>query len=261
KYLADPLGMHNTSFDCPNVASTNEKPHLAWGLCSTGHDFAKVVQMLIMEGMGPDGTRVLSKYGVRQIFSNGGGKATMRDSVLNRPRNPTGSYLVSRCYPRMDMEKYDGIPFTLPTGPWPDYGLGAMFFLGNQGEIFGHLGALGGVWFVAPGRFSYYLAWAAFNMFKTYQATTDILNAFESASNFTVTSTDGGEEHWEEIPVCGGEMYEDLFEHLGIDSMKKLLDYLDPSTPRSCDEDIGLGERMLWNEAVVDEIPDYMMLL
>lgn len=171
-----------------------------------------------------------------------------------------------------------------------DYGLGAMFFLGNQGEIFGHLGALGGVWFVAPGRFSYYLAWAAFNMFKTYQATTDvsgfidfhvfsntnqlnlntviattslqqILNAFESASNFTVTSTDGGEEHWEEIPVCGGEMYEDLFEHLGIDSMKKLLDYLDPSTPRSCDEDIGLGERMLWNEAVVDEIPDYMMLL
>lgn len=88
-----------------------------------------------------------------------------------------------------------------------------------------------------------------------------ILNAFESASNFTVTSTDGGEEHWEEIPVCGGEMYEDLFEHLGIDSMKKLLDYLDPSTPRSCDEDIGLGERMLWNEAVVDEIPDYMMLL
>lgn len=75
--------------------------------------------MLITEGMGPDGTRVLSKYGVRQIFSNGGGKATMRDSVLNRPRNPTGSYLVSRCYPRMDMEKYDGIPFTLPTGPWP----------------------------------------------------------------------------------------------------------------------------------------------
>ena len=34
-----------------------------------------------------------------------------------------------------------------------------MFFAGHYGEVFGHLGSTGGGWFVAPGRYAYYLAW------------------------------------------------------------------------------------------------------
>jgi len=224
-----------------------DKPHVAWGLCTTGNDFPKFAQLLVNEGMGPDEVRVLSKYGVSQMFSHGGGNAVgSGDALFGIPSGPNAieqavPFLFTRCYPRM--QEYDGVPFDLPTSPFLDYGLGTMCFAGNHGEVFGHLGSTGGGWFVAPGRYAYYLAWM--NSLVTnpspgplpYLYMGDIANSLESASNFTVSS-EFGEEHFEDIEVCGG-MYDDLFEHMGINSVKEIADAIFPST---C-QDLG-GRRM-----------------
>jgi CubicO group peptidase (beta-lactamase class C family) len=152
------------------------------GLCSTGNDFPKFAQLLINEGMDPDGVRVLSKYGVSQMFSHGGGNAVgSGDALFGIPGSPAETFMFTRCYPRM--QEYDGVPVPLPTNPfigklpsaslcvafvWNtlltllvliDYGLGTMVLAGNYGEVFGHLGSTGGGWFVAPGRYAYHLAW------------------------------------------------------------------------------------------------------
>merc|ERR1712013_345822 len=188
--------------------------------------------MLMNNGVGPAGTRVVSQYGVSQMFSHGQGNAlNSGDALFGIPDIPAAIFAVTRCYPRMKM--YDGIPYDLPVQPFLDYGLGTMFFAGNKGEIFGHLGSTGGGWFVAPGRFAYYLAWMSSAVvapvtFTGYPYTTDILNTFETASTFNVTS-EFGEERWEEIPTCGGGMFDDLYQHLGIESGKEFVDSLFPT--------------------------------
>ena len=59
------------------MRSTNEKPHVAWGSCSAGNDFAKWAQMIANNGMAPNGSgkQILFKCAITQMFSHGGGNA------------------------------------------------------------------------------------------------------------------------------------------------------------------------------------------
>mmetsp|Transcript_16548 Transcript_16548/g.29146 ORF Transcript_16548/g.29146 Transcript_16548/m.29146 type:complete len:657 (-) Transcript_16548:65-2035(-) len=231
KYIAGPLGMDSTTYDCPIVKSTQEKPGVAWGLCSTGNDFPKFVQMLSKDGMSPSGERVLTKNAVYQMFSHGGGSALNTGDLLWGGHLP---FYATRCYPRLVKGALKNMvpelgDLALPLTSVAGYGLGTMFFLGNFGEIFGHAGSTGGIWLVAPGRFAIYLTWMASSSIApevaggTYTLIADILNAFENASTFTVENSLGVEDGSEQIEICGGQdMYVDLFSQLGISSFEPL---------------------------------------
>lgn len=244
QHIAGPLGMCSTTYDCPVVKSTPEKPGVAWGLCSTGNDFPKFVQMLARDGWSPAGEPVLSKDSVRQMFSPGGGTAQNAGDLL---WNGTLPFYMTRCYPRMVKGILKDVDpslaeVTLPVTSVSGYGLGTMFFLGNQGEIFGHAGSTGGTWLVAPGRFSVYLTWMASGATapaiaaNTYTFVADVLNALESASAVTMESALGtGGGGAQEIGTCGGTgMYEDLFAYLGIEAMSDMY-------PTQCPDDAGRG--------------------
>lgn len=228
KFIADPLGMTSTSYDCPVLKSTDEKPGVAWGLCSTGHDFPKFVQMLSLQGKCPSGQRVLTKDSVRQMFLNGAPNARNNGDLIWNAMTPL---YMTRCYPRMVKGALGGLlPDTVdvafPYDSLAGYGLGTMFFLGNEGEIFGHAGTTGGAWLVAPGRFAAYITWMASRSSApviagaTYTLLGQILNSFETASDVAVKSSVGTEDGYEDIETCGG--YIDLFEEIGISSMAQL---------------------------------------
>ena len=133
KYVADPIGMNDTSLDCPFVGSTSEKPHPSWGFCSTSHDMAKLVQVLGNKGSKKDGTRVISPRLVEQIFTDGAGPAIEFDraSPLSLPY-----YGETRCYSEIDLTNADQPPLLSIIG----YGLGSMFFAGPKGHWFLHGG-------------------------------------------------------------------------------------------------------------------------
>ena len=117
KYISKPIGMDDTTIDCPAVQSTSEKPDGAWGFCSTAHDMAKFVQVLSNEGKKLDGTQILTASSVQQMFTSGTGAAVYV--------GPGGSPLpgpmpFTRCYSQIGST--DG-PNSIS-----GYGLGTMFF-------------------------------------------------------------------------------------------------------------------------------------
>ena len=81
------------------------------------------------------------------------------------------------------------------------------------------LASVGGMWLVAPGRYSVYFGnqkvkglGAAYPFLLG-----DIIGKFEEASMFMVTSDtddglDDGDDAWEELEVCGDGIWEDRFE-------------------------------------------------
>ena len=58
-------------------------------------------------------------------------------------------------------------------------------------------------------------------------------------------SSEFGEEHFQDIEVCGG-MYDDLFEHVGIDSIKELVNAIFP--PPTCQDSEGRRMTSLSNQ-------------
>mmetsp|Transcript_8528 Transcript_8528/g.14366 ORF Transcript_8528/g.14366 Transcript_8528/m.14366 type:complete len:578 (+) Transcript_8528:50-1783(+) len=228
KYLTKKLNMDSTTYDCPTVGSTSEKPNAAWGICSTGNDFPKFVQMLANGGKSPSGKQVLAETSVQQMFTHGGGIAENAGDLLWKSIGFL-PFFGTRCYPRLVKGVFKDLDPSLadiaqPVTSVSGYGLGTMFFLGNYGEYFGHGGSTGGLWLVAPGRFAAYFTWMAAGTVapeiggSTYQLLADIMNAFENASTFTVDNEFGSEDVPQTIEMCGG-MYEDLFSFYSIDSM------------------------------------------
>jgi len=216
RYISKPIGMDDTTNDCPAVQSTSEKPHGAWGLCSTAHDMAKFVQVLSNDGKKLDGTQILTASSVQQMFTSGTGVAVAAEggSPLPGPLTP-----LIRCCSQIEGAGPHSIS---------GYGLGTKFFLGSKGQMFGHAGSSGGLWIVAPGRFAAYIGWTGSTDLGTtgirYPIITNILDKFELSSTFMVsTSTDGGDGEednsgWEEIgtDTCGDNMYIDYWATLGL---------------------------------------------
>ena len=223
RYITEPLGMDSTTYDCPFMRSTDEKPHIAWGSCTTANDMAKWVQMLANNGVALSGKQILSKYGIMQMFSHGGGNAE-NDGDWIFGGFPSGIYgrCVGRVYDAADLgvELPPDTPSYFPMGGITGYGLGTMFIPGNYGEMRAHAGSIGGIWFVNPGRYSGYIAWNNVNDPTAYSLIWDLLMKFEDASKFEVTKTKGAIETWEEVELCGGhDVYVDYFEKIGIDSL------------------------------------------
>jgi len=226
KYVTEPLGMDDTTYDCPIQRSTSEKPRVAWGICSTSTDMAKLVQMLANGGKKIDGQQILSPFSLKQIFTNGG--------INTKNDFNFGFFPLSRCFDKFYMPGKltdgnelgeifgPGVPygFNFLTG----YGLGTMFMLGNYGELFIHLASVGGMWVVAPGRYSLYLGWSmakSEGILNGYLY--DLLNALEEGSNFTVSKTNTLEERYENVEMCGGhDMFIDSWSRYGISSMRDL---------------------------------------
>jgi len=231
KYVTEPIGMDNTSIDCPLVESTSEKPHVSWGFCSTAHDMAKLVQVLANHGSTKGGTPIISARLVQEIFSRGGGvsRQAMQASPLPFPLQMT------RCYGELDTENVMNNQAII------GYGLGTMFFAGAKGHWFAHAGYSGGLWIVAPGKWSAYIGWmgggADFNPLSRYRLVFDIFDKLEQSSTFMVrkgvdlidliySGTDDltSNATFEEIDaLCGGDgLYLDLYAALGIESMYSL---------------------------------------
>mmetsp|Transcript_5998 Transcript_5998/g.6889 ORF Transcript_5998/g.6889 Transcript_5998/m.6889 type:complete len:550 (-) Transcript_5998:181-1830(-) len=170
KYVTDPLGMNKTTYDCPSVLSTSEKPMMAFGLCSTSYEMAKIPQMFVRNGKKADGSVLLSENNVREIFQdnhNGG----------NPLPNAFAGVAASCNKVEHDYDPYDN------TGPFVGYGLGTMMPVGVKGEWKIHAASVGGMWVVAPNRFAVYFG--HYNA-KGYNRELDILNKFERASSFKV---------------------------------------------------------------------------
>jgi len=242
KYVGDPIGMDSTSLECPITRSTTEKPHPSWGFCSTGHDMAKLIQVLTNKGSTKDGIQVISASLVQQMFSRGTGIATNGDNPLFfLPMTFT------RCYNRIDTSFLNSIA---------GYGLGTMHFPGPKGHWFGHAGSSGGFWMVAPGRWSAYVAWMAnsdantgLDDFVDFHSASYplIVNAFdklEMSSSYMVRNGGYIEEQvianeeffkengidgsklieFEEVDeVCGGDLYVDLLSYVGAESLLELV--------------------------------------
>lgn len=254
RYITEPLGMHDTTYDCPFMRSTNEKPHVAWGTCSTGNNFAKWVQMISNDGMAPDGSgkQILSKYAITQMFSHGGGNAVNDGDWIF---GGAATIFVTRCYGRyydnsdFGTEDTPGIPDTYPLNSLVGYGLGTMFLLGNHGHMFGHGGSTGGFWFVSPGRYSGYIAWMGSStkseeFGNSYYSAGDVVISLEEASKFEVSKSNV-KEAWEEIELCGGhDVYLDYFDKIGISSISEI-------TPQLCYA-TAYGEQRSVTEVAVD---------
>jgi len=195
EYMTTPLGMTETSYDCPAAKSTSDKPQVAFGMCSTGHDYPKFPQMLANKGLSHDGKRVLSLYSVQQMFSRGTGTALNGSERLL----PGLNLILSSCVARNT-----GIHGIM------GYGLGTMFIPGRKGEVFAHAGSNGGFWAVAPGRYSVYIASSTIPQ-PDYSKIALMMDMFERKSTFMVSNNiDGVAEVWEELTTCGDGMYTEL---------------------------------------------------
>ena len=262
KYVTEPIGMDGTSIDCPLVGSTGEKPHVSWGFCSTAHDMAKLVEVLANQGSTKSGIRIISTSLVQEIFSRGGGvsKQAFQASPIKSP------IPVTRCYGELDPENFR--KNTAIVG----YGLGTMFFAGAKGHWFTHLGktidkhcsprhnsvpnspafliprflfltkgSTGGIWIVAPGKWSAYIGWMGNGVTgnfggRPYLLVVDIFDKLEQSSTFMVrkgedlidgiyASTDDLKSNstFEEIDeLCGDGLYLNLYAAIGIESMYSL---------------------------------------
>jgi len=229
KYITGPLGMDDTTYDCPIVRSTSEKPHVAWGACSTANNMAKLVQIMSNNGMTLGGKQILSAFSLTQIFTHGGGNAKNSDDfLLGEVFYP---FPFTRCYSKLYMpgERPDILPLfgadtSYALNSIVGYGLGTMFMLGNHGKLFVHPASTGGFWLVAPGRYSLYMGWMMGKKeVNIYNNLADVLNALEESSKFTVSKSNTVVDSWEEIEMCGGhDMYVDVWSKLGISSMKEV---------------------------------------
>lgn len=196
KYMTTPLGMTKTSYDCPAAISTSDKPQVAFGICTTGHDYPKFPQMLANNGLAPDGKRVLSLYSVQQMFSRGTGTALNGSEFIL----PSPGFIFSTCMARASY-LFNSIM---------DYGLGVMFMPGNKGELFAHAGSFGGFWVVAPGRYSAYFASSSVPAIS-YPSIGLLLDMFERESTFMVSNNiPGVPDVWEELTSCGNGMFTEL---------------------------------------------------
>jgi len=195
EYMTTPLGMTETSYDCLAAKSTSDKPQVAFGICTTGHDYPKFVQMLANKGFSPDGKRVLSLSSVQQMFSRGTGTAFNGDEYILPLQ-----FILSSCIARSA-----GIYSSIM-----GYGLGVMFIPGNKGELFVHTGSNGGFWIVAPGRYSAYIASSSIPAIS-YARAALMLDMFERKSTFMVSNNiTGVADVWEELTICGDGMYTEL---------------------------------------------------
>ena len=215
KYLTRPLGMKDTSIDCDVTQSTSDKPHIAWGVCSTAHDMARLAQLLGNNGVTPNGTALVSPFSMQQIFSRGTGVAGNADGALLG----NGGFPFSRCYSTLKN------PVTNQPSSISGYGLGTMFMPGTKGQWFTHAGSKGGYWAVAPGRFSMYLGWQDDKAFPAYSTIASLVDTLDQSSTFYVSKMDQDDVQWEEIETCGGDLYMDWFAVIGIDSIQNVTKY------------------------------------
>jgi len=266
RFITGPLGMDNTTYDCPFLRSTNEKPHVAWGSCTTGNDFAKWVQMISSDGMvsAPDGNdkQILTKYAITQMFSHGGGNAVNDGDWI---WNGTLPFIMTRCVGRLYdvsselgiQDNIPGVPQKIPLNSLVGYGLGTMFMLGNHGHMFVHGGSTGGFWFVSPGRYSGYVAWmgTSTEFGNGYPSVGDALMSFEESSKFQVSKSNVLEETWEDIEMCGGHnVYVDFFEKIGVTSLTEII-------PPLCYSTTDGNLRRMTEEVIDPRIDSYRKLI
>mmetsp|Transcript_40278 Transcript_40278/g.97290 ORF Transcript_40278/g.97290 Transcript_40278/m.97290 type:complete len:596 (-) Transcript_40278:279-2066(-) len=189
-YINEPLGI-NATYDCPLVGSTPSKPHVSWGICSTGRDVPKLIQELAIthnmigrSNMDSDGNGntatvspvgILSPSSVREILNFQGEFASNSDEPLpfNMP--------LSNCLARTgDTE----INFLM------GYGLGTMITPGVKGLLFVHAATVGGYWVVSPGKYSAYFAFMKQGAFPSaYIWIARIIDKFERASTVRVRNS------------------------------------------------------------------------
>jgi hypothetical protein len=131
RYIAEALGMDATSCNCSLVKSTKDKPHVSWGICSTGHDVPKLIRVLANRGRTADSAsgRIVSAESARQILSFQGGSASSADAPLPF-RVP-----LNNCIGRSNQ----GVANSLI-----GYGLGTMITAGVMGQLFAHAATIGG---------------------------------------------------------------------------------------------------------------------
>jgi CubicO group peptidase (beta-lactamase class C family) len=139
--VAGPLGMANSSYDCPGANSSATRSHAAIGLCTTVSDLGRFMQMMLLGGRKPDGTRVLAPTVVSQIYSGQTGEAKLFGDEINYT-----ALIPSRC-----STGGDGFPGNYTV---LDYGFGAAHYVGWRSEAWMHMGSWGVLHFLAPGRYA-----------------------------------------------------------------------------------------------------------
>ena len=199
-YINGPLGI-NATYDCPLVGSTRLKPHVSWGICSSGRDVPKLIQELaithnmiggsIMDDSTTTSTAtstttvspvgILSPSSVREILNFQGEISSNADEPLpfNMP--------LSNCVTRTGDSE---INFLM------GYGLGTMITPGVKGLLFVHASTVGGYWVIAPGKYSAYFAFMKQGAFPSaYVWIARIIDKFERASTVRVRNA------WDVIEV------------------------------------------------------------
>jgi len=191
EFITTPLGM-SASYECPLVKSTLAKPHVSWGICSTGNDVPKLIQVLANNGRTADGTRqIISADSVKQILSFQAGAATFADTPLRF------AVPLNNCMSRGNQE----VPNSLI-----GYGLGTMIAAGIKGQLFVHASTVGGYWVIAPNKYSAYFAFMVTGAFPSkYTWMARVIDRFEKASTFQVSNS--WEDEWNEITTCVDGMF------------------------------------------------------
>ena len=195
-YINEKLDLTNdTSYDCPLVGSTINKPHVSWGICSTGYDMAKVIQSLMRA---TDTTAVAAQEG--SYYYNGTNNSTEEEEVVPLVVSPTSlkeifsfqigiadnadeplsfNMPLSNCLSRID----DGTSINFLIG----YGLGTMITAGVKGILFVHAATVGGYWVISPGKYAAYFAFMKTGAFPSaYAWIARIIDRFERASSVFV---------------------------------------------------------------------------
>jgi len=190
EFITEPLGI-NATYDCPLVKSTSDKPHVSWGICSTGEDVPKLIQVLANQGSTSDGTQIVSADSVKQILSFQAGVANNADTPLSF------AVPLNNCISRDNQEVANSLI---------GYGLGTMITAGVKGQLFVHASTVGGYWVIAPNKYSAYFAFMIAGAFPSkYTWMARVIDRFEKASTFQVSNT--WEDEWNEITTCVDGMF------------------------------------------------------
>jgi len=140
KFIARPLGLSKSSYVCNQSGSTEEVPHPAIGLCTTSRDYAKVVQLVHLQGKLPNGSVVVPAHIIQQILSHQTGQAKKNPST--DPFFYT-SLFGSHC-----------VNSATQNASSIDYGMGAMHHFGFKSEAWMHGSHMGSTFYLAPNRFA-----------------------------------------------------------------------------------------------------------
>jgi hypothetical protein len=158
-YVAKPLGMTSSGYDCPQSGSTPDLPFVSNGFCTTASDYGKLMQMLVRGGVNAAGERVLSTASLAAMTSAQTGEAQKAERQWYRRAYKEGpsSLFPTGCVGNLTNSAPVFFDSVL------DYGFGVYLSTGFRYRSLFHICSQGWSWYWVPGQYAVVFAISNYN--------------------------------------------------------------------------------------------------